>query len=401
MMLNELDSQLVCTVRRGDEIAGYVVIDSTVAGQACGGLRMLPDIDEAEMRGLARAMTLKYGLLGLPRGGAKAGLRGDPNAPTAERKEQLLWFGRAIAPLLRGRHYVPGSDMGTDAVDIRHLLEAAGLRVGRREQRSVRSGYYTGLTVFTGVARAASHLGLSLAGSRAAIEGFGKVGSAVARLLDRAGVAVVAISTIEGAIYHPAGLDVRQLTEMAREAGDEVVSRYRDAEPIPPATLLELPVDFLSPCARHNSVRADNAPRVQARAICPGANNPLTPEAEQLLLARGVLCLPDFATNCGGVLGGAMEFAALSEDQIAATIDDRIGARIDWIIEESVRRGTSPRAVATELALRRFRAMQRAAARPTPFSRLLDLGLDLYRRGWIPAPLVAVLSQPYFERCLS
>lgn len=400
-MKNELGNQLVCTVRRGERIEGYVVIDSTVGGQACGGLRMLPDIDEAEMRDLAQAMTLKYGLLGMPRGGAKAGIRADPQAPPAERKRRLTWFGQAIAPLLQQRLYVPGPDMGTDSEDIRILLEAAGLRVGRREQRSVRSGHYTALTVFTSIDRAAEYLNLPLAGSRAAIEGFGKVGSALAQMLDRADVKVVAISTTQGAIYNPNGFNVPQLTQLASSVGDDVVTQTPDAERIPLPQLLELPVDFLCPCARHDTIRLDNAPRVAARAICPGANNPLTPAAEESLLERGVLCLPDFVTNCGGVLGGTMEFASLSVEQIAALIENQIGPRIDGFLTDAERRGTSPRAVATEFALDRFQVIAQAAARPTPLNWLFNVGLDLYRRGWIPAPLVASLSLSYFERCLA
>ena len=113
-MILEQGSQLVCTVVEDSTVMGYVVIDSTVGGRSCGGLRMLPDVDEAEIRSLGRAMTLKYGFLGLPQGGAKAGVRGDPEAPQAERWRRLVEFGRAIAPLLRSHVYIPGTDMGTE-----------------------------------------------------------------------------------------------------------------------------------------------------------------------------------------------------------------------------------------------------------------------------------------------
>ncbi|MDI7277102.1 MAG: Glu/Leu/Phe/Val dehydrogenase dimerization domain-containing protein, partial [Anaerolineae bacterium] len=98
-------------------------------------------VDEEEIRGLARAMTLKYGFLGLPQGGAKAGVRGDPEAPLPERRERLLAFARAIAPLLQRRIYVPGTDMGTDNADIRTLLQVVGVRVKARELRGTDSGY--------------------------------------------------------------------------------------------------------------------------------------------------------------------------------------------------------------------------------------------------------------------
>src|SRR5713101_7522078 len=105
MFCEKDNPQMLITVSQGSEVIGYVVIDSTVGGRSCGGLRMLPDIDEAEMRGLARAMTLKYGFLGLPQGGAKAGVRYDSDAPQAKRWQRLVEFGHAIAPMLLSHIY--------------------------------------------------------------------------------------------------------------------------------------------------------------------------------------------------------------------------------------------------------------------------------------------------------
>jgi glutamate dehydrogenase (NAD(P)+) len=395
------EAQLVCTVLQGGGVLGYVVIDSTVSGRATGGLRMLPDIDEAEMRGLARAMTLKYGFLGQPRGGAKAGVRGDPEAPLEERQQRLAAFGRAIAPLLLKRVYAPATDMGTTNADIQYLLESIGMRLRRRELRPNQSGDYTALTVFAGAKQAARQRGLVLSECSVAIEGFGKVGSPLARLLAEAGARVVAISTLKGALFNPQGLDVRRLQELAAVARSAVVERYPDAECIDRAALLELPVDILCPCARHDSLHVGNAPRIAARIICPGANNPVTPEAERVLFERGVLCLPDFVANCGGVLGGTMEFASVSRERIESFVDRHIGARIARLLGEAERRRVLPREIAVPLALRRFEEVQRSAAHPTPLARLFELGLEFYRRGWVPGPLVAALSLPYFERCLA
>jgi len=183
--------------------------------------------------------------------------------------------------------------------------------------------------------------------------------------------------------------------------GSVAVERYPDAERIDCAALLELEVDVLCPCARHNSLNAGNAPRVAARIICPGANNPVTPEAERILFERGVLCLPDFVTNCGGVLGGTMEFASVSPERIAAFIERHIGARITRLLDEAECRNVLPREIAVPLARRHFEEVQRGAAHPTPLARLFEVGLEFYRRGWVPGPLVAALSLPYFERCLA
>lgn len=394
------DGRLVCTVTDGREVAGYVVIDSVVGGRSCGGLRIAPAVDEAEVRALARGMTLKFGFLGLPQGGGKAGIRGDPDAPLPERRERIAAFGRAVAPLLQSGLYVPATDMGTDIEDIRHLLTAAGVRPLRRELRSPRTGYYTAVTAFAGVRQAARRLGLRLEGATAAIEGFGKVGAALAGLLDGAGVRVVAVSTSHGAIHDQAGLDVPRLIRLASDIGSRVVERYPDAARIERAALLELPVDLLCPCARHGSVHAGNAGRVAARAIVPGANDPVTLEAEEALFARGILCVPCFVANCGGVLGGTMEFAGVDRATIAGFMDRRVGARIGEMLEEAARQGVPPRAVAEPSALRRFAAVQHGDARSTLHGRVLAAGLETYRRGWLPRRLVGPLSLPYFDRIL-
>ena len=119
---------------------GFVVIDSTIGGHARGGLRMAPDVTELELREAARSMTLKYGLLGLPQGGAKAGLTGDPDAPEEERRRTLLAFGRAVEPLLGARAYIPDADLGIAAPDVRWMMRTLNLPVGRRDWRANRSG---------------------------------------------------------------------------------------------------------------------------------------------------------------------------------------------------------------------------------------------------------------------
>jgi glutamate dehydrogenase (NAD(P)+) len=390
----------ICTARDGSTVLGYLVVDSTVAGRAQGGLRLLPDVDEAELRLLAHSMTLKYGLLGLPQGGAKAGVLGDPEAPLEERRQRLVAFGRAIAPMLTSGGYVPNPDMGTDAADIRALLRAVGAPSPGR-QGGFASASYTALTVFVAAERALRRLGRQVRGSSVAVEGFGKVGSALATRLVAAGARVVAISTSRGALFDPDGLDVPRLIRLAAECGSRLVDRYSSARRLAPADLLELPVELLCPCARHHSLHAANAPRVAAQVVCPGANNPLTPDAERQLAERGVLCVPDFVANCGGVLGGTMEFASVPPRAIERFITRHFADRVDRLLAESARQALSPRDLAERVALRRFSQVANAAAHPTPLSRLFALSLEAYRRGWLPAPLIGALAPHYFARALT
>jgi glutamate dehydrogenase (NAD(P)+) len=395
------DNQLVCTVARSSEVMGYVIVDSTVCGISRGGLRMSTNVTEAEVRGLALTMTLKCGFLRQPQGGAKAGVRFNPEAPLAERRQRLDAFGRAIAPLLINRIFILGSDMGTDDTDIRAMLNAVGVRLKWRELRDTQSGQYTAATVFISAKRAIQHLGLTLSRCTVAIEGFGKVGSALASLLDEANAKVVVISTERGAIANPQGLNVKQLNQLADRYGSRVVDFYTDADRIRGAELFELPVDLLCPCATHHSLHADNAPRVLARLICPGVNNPVTAEAEEILFERGLVYLPDFVTNCGGILGSRMAFASMKKEQIVSVMERHLGDRVAWLLKEATLRQVPPREIAEPFSQQRFEEIQRTAAHPRLHNKLVAAGVELYARGCVPGFLVAALAHPYFARRLA
>lgn len=397
---SEERNNLTCVVVSGHKVLGYLVIDSTIGGHASGGLRMSPDLKEDKIRDLARTMTLKYGFLGLPQGGAKAGVVGDPEAPLAERRQLLADFGKGIAPLLLSRAYLPGADLGTDVSDVRYLLETVGVSIRRRSGLTGRSGAYTALSVLTAAKQAIHHLGLSLPGRSAAIEGFGKVGGSLATLLDRAGARVVAVSTSHGAIFNPMGLEVARLTDLAARAGSQLVDFYEDAEKIERSTLPELPVDILFPCADSDTIRPDNASRISARVLSPGANNPFSLEVEETLLKQGTLCIPDFVANCGGTLGGRMEFAAVSPKRIAAFIDAEVGRCVASLLDEASRQHRSPRDIASAMALRRFEQLRRTAEHPSLPQRLFRLALASYRRGAIPSRVVGALSLQFFRRAL-
>jgi glutamate dehydrogenase (NAD(P)+) len=397
---NEKNGRIFTATHHGN-VLGYVAIDSTIRGRSSGGLRLLPDINETEIQTLAHSMTLKYGFLGLPQGGAKAGLFGNPDASRQERLERLVEFGHAIKSLLQTKAYIPYSDMGTQNSDVRYMLNAVGIRVSSRDLQNNISGYYTAVSVLTGILQAAQHIGLNLSGCTAAVEGFGSVGRSLAGLLAGEGIKVIAISTVRGALHNPSGLDVDRLVRFAEEAGSRVVEVYREADWIDREKLLELPVDFLCPCARWNSLTMSNVPRISARVISPGANNPITPDAEHVLFEREVLCLPDFVTNCGGVLGGTMEFASVSREKITAFIARHIGIRIASLLNEAKSKHKSPREVAVAFALRRFKHIAQSAEHPAPIGRLFNVGLEFYRHGWIPGRLVAPLALRYFKKRLT
>ena len=392
LQCSDIDGQQVYRVEQHGEELGCVVIDSVVEGRARGGLRLVAQLTELEIRAAARAMTLKYGLLGLPQGGAKAGVHGDPDAPVQQRRDRLLAFAGAIEPLLRSRVYVPDADLGTRADDILWMMRTRGHPVGCYDWQANRSGDYTAASCAAAVRAALAHRAMSLSGARVAIEGFGSVGAAVADRLRRAGARIVAVSTSRGALYEPAGLDVDRLRDLAATVGSRLVESYTGAQQLRCEQLLELPVDLLCPCARYHSIHTGNAESIRAPVICGGANNPVSPDAEQQLAGRGMLCVPDFISSCGGVLGGTLEFGGVRPARIVSIIDHYVFEMMSALAAVADRRQASLREVAEPLALSRHREIRYAAEKETLGNYLQRAALAFYRRGWVPRVAVAALA---------
>lgn len=386
----------------GGELLGYIGIDSTVGGRARGGLRMVPDLSGDEIEKLARAMTLKYGFLGLPQGGAKAGVFGDPEAPAEQRAARLRLFARAARALLRERRFVPDADMGTTGPEIQQMLTSIGLPVARRDFRGNSSGDYTAATVFASARAAAAVRGLDWSRCRVVIEGFGKVGAPLARMCVQASAGVVAVSTRHGGLYQPEGLDIGKLIDAVRTSPRRGLELYSEACHgacmLPLHELKALPAEVFCPCARHDSVRLEDVARLPAAVISSGANSPITPEAEQALWARGVLSVPDFVANCGGVLGGTMEFAGWRHAEILAFCEGVFGERVRKLLEDAGRLARPVREVAEQQALLRFAAVKHAAERGSWTDRLFGAGLAAYRHGLIPERFMRHLSEGYFRR---
>ena len=203
---------------------------------------------------------------------------------------------------------------------------------------------------------------------------------------------MVAVSTSRAALHQPRGLDVDRLLALAERSGSRFVDGYPDADRLAREALLELPVDLLCPCARHHSIHAANVDAVTAGIVAPGANDPLTPDGERVLVDRGILCVPDFVANCGGVLGGTLEFAGVEPARIARLIERFVDDTVRALIGVAERRRDSLRAIAEPLALARHDEVRRAAERPSLRSRASGATLELYRRGWLPRRVVGAMA---------
>jgi glutamate dehydrogenase (NAD(P)+) len=310
----------------------------------------------------------------------------------------LREFGQAISEILRSRTYIPGADMGTSNEMVRRMLVSLGMPVRHREFRSERSGYFTAVSVFSAARHAADAVGLNLAGARVAIEGFGNVGSSLAQLFAGHGARVVAVSTSRGALYSNRGLDVASLLSAWRKTGSQFVESYTQADHGRPDSLFGAPVEVLCPCARYNTITPLTAGGIQARIIAPGSNRPFDLATEKALVARGIIPVPDWVANCGGVLGPTMEFSGWPDGEIVDFIHRRLEPHVRGAVRESERTGLTATEIAKPRAIERFKQMAARAGRPGLKGRLMSAGLEVYRRGLIPSALVRRMSRQYYER---
>jgi glutamate dehydrogenase (NAD(P)+) len=330
-------------------VPGFVVFDLPGVPLSAGGTRLAPDVSVAEVALLARAMTYKFAVLGQQVGGAKAGVRGNP-ADRAGKAALMARFCAEIAPLTDAGRLLTGPDMGTAEEDFAPLRE-------RRAAPTAISAMVDGvpfedlLTGYGVAAAAEAALGTALGGGwegrSVAIEGFGKVGGGVAREVTRRGGRVVAVSTMDGCLADPSGLDVDVLLALRHAHGDACVLRYGRPSGPPGQLFTEVDADVVVPGTRPGVISGRTAGSLPAdvRVIAPAANVPYTEQGAEVLGRRGIVALPDFVCNAGAVIGYRSPAGAAPEEVLAA-----VGATITELILEALRHRDGPLAGACGLA---------------------------------------------------
>ncbi len=336
------------------KMRAFVAIDTTRFMIAGGGVRMAPDVAVSEVTRLARAMTFKYAMLEMPCGGAKAGIVLDPADPS--RPAVMAAFVRAIKPLVDTGAFMPGADMGTSSADFDSLW---GDRVTTNLATETFEGLpleaqLTGAGVVAAAKAACEALSRPLRGATVALEGFGKVGVGASKFFVREGASVVAISTIEGALYDPKGLDVTALLALREKYGDALLAHAKGVQRIAREELFTLPVDVLVPGARPDVIHEGNVERISAKLVSPAANIPYAAGTLPRLHARGIVALPDFVTNAGGVLGAMASIQGLTPAQTFAMVADRVGTNVKLVLEAARSENASAFDAAVRIARQRL-----------------------------------------------
>ncbi|MGH9442879.1 MAG: Glu/Leu/Phe/Val family dehydrogenase [Thermoanaerobaculia bacterium] len=291
---------------------GYRVQHNIARGPAKGGIRYHPQVSLDEVKALASWMTWKCAVVNIPFGGGKGGVICDPKSMSQGEIERMTRrFTSEIAIIIGHDRDIPAPDVYTNPQIMAWMMDTISMTMGYSTL-----GVVTGKPIAVGgsagrheatargcvvaIGEAADEKSIKVKNSKVAVQGFGNAGSISAKLLWDQGAKVVAVSDSSGGIYNAQGLPIDKVLAAKEKSGSVV--RYSGAcQQISNAALLELPVDVLVPAALEGAITAENAPRVKAKIIAEAANGPTTPEADDILLKRGALVIPDILANAGGV----------------------------------------------------------------------------------------------------
>ena len=354
---------------RIEVFTGWRVHHDTTRGPAKGGIRFHPDVDVHEVMALAADMTFKTAVAKLPFGGAKGGVRCDPRLLSLGELERITRrYTLEISPLLGPDKDVPAPDVNTDErvmawlVDTLSMLrgEALGGSVTGKPLSIGGSRGHAGATasgVLICVRAVFAELGLPMVGARAVIQGFGKVGGPLAFLLSSAGMRVIAVSDIGGAVHNPGGLDPLALSEHVAASGS--VAGFSGGEPLHEDDMWALECELVVPAALAGAITAEVAARLGARVMVEAANGPTVPEADVVLERRGLTVVPDILANAGGVVASYFEWAqsrqgyAWDEETVASRLRKRMEDAFSAVWAKADSLSVSLRRAAFALALER------------------------------------------------
>jgi glutamate dehydrogenase (NAD(P)+) len=328
---------------RVEVFTGWRVHHDTTRGPGKGGIRFHPQVDAFEVQALAAGMTFKTAVADLPFGGAKGGVRCDPTTLSLAELERLTRrYAYEIMPLLGTDRDVPAPDVNTDGRVMAWLMDTVAMTSGQHQ-----AGVVTGKPLSIGGTRAHAgatssgvlvcaraafrRLELPMAGRRAVIQGFGKVGGPLAFLLASAGMRVVGVSDVGGAILNEGGLDPSELADHVAEHG--TVAGFPGGDPIAEDQLLALPCELFVPAALGGVITPEIAERLGAAVVVEAANGPTTVAAEPILDRRGIVVVPDILANAGGVTASYFEWA--QNKQGYAWDEEVVAERLRRTMEEA------------------------------------------------------------------
>jgi glutamate dehydrogenase (NAD(P)+) len=298
---------------------GYRVQHNQTLGPWKGGIRYHESVTLSEVAGLAMLMTFKNSLVQLPLGGAKGGITVDPTKLSRTEKQNMTRrYTSEISNFIGPEIDVPAPDVGTDAQTMAWIMDTYSQEKGYAVPAVVtgkpleiggslgREGA-TGRGAIYCMEEMCNKMGIKVNNNLTiAIQGFGNVGTFAAQCAHELGAKVVAVSDVAGGFYNSNGINIPKLLEYYK--AKKTFAGFEQGEHLTNDQLLALKVDVLIPAALDGVIHEGNAGTVQAKYIIEGANGPVTNEAEEILIKKGVLIVPDILANSGGVIVSYFEW---------------------------------------------------------------------------------------------
>jgi glutamate dehydrogenase (NAD(P)+) len=351
-------------------LTGYRVQHTLALGPTKGGVRYAPGVSLGECAALAIWMTLKCQLLELPFGGAKGGVRCDPNRLSPGELERVTRrYASEMFPIIGPDRDIPAPDMATGEREMAWFMDTYSQHVGHPVPQIVTGKPLvlggtagrqaaTGLGVAFCIESVLDHLGWDMEGVRIAIQGFGNVGAVLARELSTRGAVLVGIGDVTGGVESSRGLDVDALLAWVGEHG--FLRGFPGGDATSRAGVLEIPCDILVPAALERQITADNAPHLDCRLIVEAANGPTTPEADRILADRGIRVVPDLIANAGGVTVSYFEWVQDHQkyfwdaEAIAERLRKQLRSGLERVFAAADHLGVDWRTAAQAVAIERF-----------------------------------------------
>lgn len=364
---------------------GYRVQHSSIRGPYKGGLRYHPNVDMDEVKALAFWMTIKDAVIDVPFGGGKGGIAVDPKT-LSERELRTLTklFTRKLSDIIGPHKDVPAPDVNTNPKIMGWVVDEYRKITGDNSGavvtgKPLSKGGSQGRTEATGFGGVVSlmtilkKLGKSPKGMTVAIQGFGNVGSFLAKFLVKEGFEVVALSDSQGGIYIANGIpDINEVERCKAETGllagcycigsvcDLKNRKKMGGKEISASSVLELPVDIVVPAALENVITHKNAPKIKAKIVLEMANGPTTIEADKILAKRKILVIPDVLANSGGVAVSYFEWyqnlhgQVWSREKVLGKLKEKMEDAATLVLKTSAKYKTSLREAAFIVALNRI-----------------------------------------------
>lgn len=349
---------------------GYRVHHSVVKGPTKGGIRYAANVSLDEIRALAMWMTWKCALMNLPYGGAKGGVIVNPKELSQRELERLTRrYATEISIMMGPESDIPAPDVGTNPQIMAWIMDTYSMHRGFSipavvTGKPVEIGGSLGRTEATGrgvafcVAEALKLKGIAPRGATVAVQGFGNVGSVASRLVHEMGMKIVGVTCSRGGMFRSDGLDPLSISRHMEHGG--CLTEFPDAENISNEELLTLDCDVLIAAAVENQITVSNAAQVKARIIAEGANGPITIGADEMLVDKGVLIVPDILCNAGGVTVSYLEWVQDLQsffwpvEEINIKLQYLMRQAFDNVLECSKKHNVAMREAAQILAIQRI-----------------------------------------------